>query len=189
MTLVNACIHPAPSLLWNCIQTQFSTRSVDNWKSIVSVDSIPCSSEWMSYDSPNLIDEHSKAWLSIMIDSNSWQCSIVCCTLDTFHVEAIIDLRQSFNQHIEDVRKDIETFDDGCPHNHHVKLRDSEHACMDICKLGHPQPCIAETCQSKLHILRAASVHYPVLRKFLHHVYVATSCHNGVRRCIVYFQF
>jgi len=152
-------------------------------RSIVSVDSIPSSSEWMSYNSPIIIDEHGKPWLSKMIDSNSWQCSIVCRTLDTFHVEAIIDLKQSFNQRIEEVRENIETFDDGCPHNHHVKLWDSEDACMDVCKLGHPQPHIAGTCQSKLRMFRAASVHYPVLRKFLHHVYVATSCHNGVK-CI-----
>ena len=40
---------------------------------------------------------------------------------------------------------------------------------------GHPLVCFLDNseCCSQLRILRAASTHYPVLRKFLHYIYTA----------------
>ena len=51
----------------------------------------------------------------------------------------------------------------------------------EVLKLGHPQPCTARTCQNKLRLLRAASVHYPLLRRLLENVYMARCCHNFVK--------
>lgn len=53
-------------------------------------------------------------------------------------------------------------------------------ACTEITKAGHPLPCSSGMCNSKLRALRAASVHYPALRKLLHSVYMARKCHNTV---------
>ena len=63
----------------------------------------------------------------------------------------------------EDIREEIDAFDNECPCMHHVQLRQNGHnePDMDAYKLGHPQPCNDGACQSKLRILRAASVHYP----------------------------
>ena len=49
--------------------------------------------------------------------------------------------------------------------------------CMEHLKLGHPLPCHSGMCSSKLLTLRAAYVHYPVLRKMLYSVYMARKCH------------
>ena len=67
---------------------------------------------------------------------------------------------------------------------HHVQLRQNGHdePDMDAYKLGHPQPCNDGACRSKLRILRAVSVHYPLLRKLLENIYKAQSCHYSVQR-------
>jgi len=71
--------------------------------------------------------------------------------------------------------------DHDCPHIHHVKPQyPGDAGDVDLYKLGHPLPCATDSCHSKLRILRAASVHYPLLRKFLYSVYNARKCHNLV---------
>ena len=52
---------------------------------------------------------------------------------------------------------------------HCMKLGDNEDDMADteVCKHGHPQPCTAGTCLSKLRVLRAVSVHYLLLRRAL----------------------
>ena len=46
---------------------------------------------------------------------------------------------------------------------------------------GHPIVChIGDSCTSTLRILRAASTHFPVLRKVLVHVTTALTCHKIV---------
>ena len=54
-----------------------------------------------------------------------------------------------------------------------------ELACTEVVsKLGHPLACSFGKCYSKLRTLRAASVHYPVLRNMLYTVYNITKCHS-----------
>ena len=61
------------------------------------------------------------------------------------------------------------TFDDGCPNGHYTKVVDADNSVVD--RTGHPIVCSNDGgCKSKLRILRAASVHYPVLGNLLHHV-------------------
>ena len=43
---------------------------------------------------------------------------------------------------------------------------------------GHPQSCITCGCDSKLRTLRAASPHYPMLCRFLKHLYEAIRNHK-----------
>ena len=48
-------------------------------------------------------------------------------------------------------------------------------------KKGHPLPCASSSCGSRLHLLRAAVVHYPILRNLLNNIYHARRSHNGIR--------
>ena len=77
------------------------------------------------------------------------------------------------------VREFLQHIDEGCPHAHHVKQQ-NDMSDIEVIKLGHPLPCSIGLCQSKLRILRAASVHFPVLQTFLHNVYHAKKCHATV---------
>ena len=55
-------------------------------------------------------------------------------------------------------------------------LKYSEIVCE---RIGHPIMCssIDTACKSMLRILRSASVHYPLLRRLLKHLYVARNAH------------
>ena len=48
-------------------------------------------------------------------------------------------------------------------------------------KKGHPLPCSLDCCTSPLCILRAAAVHYPVLRTLLSNIYRARRSHYSIR--------
>ena len=80
--------------------------------------------------------------------------------------------------------EELQNIDSGCPHIHHIKPRgmDEGLACIEVIKAGHPHPCVNGMCNSTLRILRAASVHYPTLRKFLHSVYVTGFDKSRLRR-------
>ena len=81
--------------------------------------------------------------------------------------------------------------DDGCQHGHYCKFLDclvdmeegSDESDLNPLeeKKGHPLPCSSGCCTSRLHILRAAAVHYPILRTLLNNIYRARRSHNGIR--------
>ena len=65
----------------------------------------------------------------------------------------------------------------GCPYGHYTKLVDTSPVELK----GHPIVCYSgDYCTSNLRILRAASTHFPVLRRFLAHVTSALSAHRIV---------
>ena len=86
---------------------------------------------------------------------------------------------------IENVSDVLQTVDDGCNHGHYWKfsdcLVDMEEEASDESsgldppeeKKGHPLPCSSDCCTSRLRILRAAAVHYSVLRTLLSNIYCA----------------
>ena len=78
----------------------------------------------------------------------------------------------------------LHNIDNECSHIHHLKPRGMEDdlASTELFKLGHPLPCSSGMCSSKLRVLRAASVHYPVLRKLLYSVYMAIKSHAVVSK-------
>ena len=58
-----------------------------------------------------------------------------------------------------------------------ISLVDMEERCDDSFDLtpleekkGHPLPCSSGCCTSQLYILRAAAVHYPILRTLLNNI-------------------
>ena len=48
-------------------------------------------------------------------------------------------------------------------------------------KKGHSMPCLSGCCTSQLYTLRAAAVHYPILRTLLNNIYRARRSHCGIR--------
>ena len=65
----------------------------------------------------------------------------------------------------------------GCPYGHYTKLVDT----LPVDLKGHPLVCYSgDRCTSNLRILRAASTHFPVFRRFLANVTSALSAHRIV---------
>ena len=123
--------------------------------------------------------------------SKTWRCDLTCKTFDNEDREIINDLKNEFSDDsIESVRDVSQTVDDGCDHGHYCKfsdhLVDTEEETSDESsglnppeeKKGHPLPCSSDRCTSRL---RAAAVHYPVLRTLLTNIYRARRSHNGIR--------
>ena len=73
----------------------------------------------------------------------------------------------------------IDTCDDGCPNQHYSwAVSRDDHGWGVIQLQGHPLVCFNDgECHSQLRILRAASIHYSVLRTLLYHVYTARRSH------------
>ena len=126
---------------------------------------------------PSPLDEQGKAHI---LEGSA--CTYVCRTVSDDDVKVILDLKCAFEKPFAEVREQLQSIDTGCPHVHHLKPRgmDEGLACTEITKAGHPLPCTSGMCNSKLRILRAASVHYPTLRKLLHAIYMARRHHNVV---------
>ena len=106
-----------------------------------------------------------------------WQCHRECRPLSVSEVEAILHFRSCLELSVEEAREALAKCDLGCPFVHSTKLVGS----TPVALKGHPIVCYTgDSCTSTLRILRAASTHFPVLRKFLVHVTTALSCHKIV---------
>jgi len=84
----------------------------------------------------------------------------------------ILDVKQAFTKPLAQVREMLHNIDNECSHINHLKSRGMEDdlVSIEIFKLGHPLPCSSSMCNRGLW---AASVHYPILRKLLHNMYIA----------------
>lgn len=71
-----------------------------------------------------------------------------------------------------------------CPNQHFSKLDSlgNPYSGINCCSeyKGHPLVCFSDdsNCHSTLRVLRAGATHFPVLRKFLGHLYKALNSHN-----------
>ena len=115
------------------------------------------------------------------VDSDSpcrkWQCHKECKPLSDSEVDAILDFRSCLELSAEEAREALAKCDLGCSFLHSTKLVGS----TPVSLKGHPIVCYTgDSCTSTLRILRAASTHFPVLRKFLVHVTTALTCHKIV---------
>ena len=141
------------------------------------------------------VDDNGRCYLNLDDDASSktWKCDLTCRTLDSEDKQIIIDLKNEFcDDCIDNVRDVLQTLDDGCQHGHFYKfsdrLVDMEEGCDDSFDLnpleekkGHPLPCSSGCCTSRLYTLRAAAVHYPILRTLLNNIYRARRSHCGIR--------
>ena len=111
-----------------------------------------------------------------------WKCSTECKTVTDEERHAIMVLKKAFDGPIEELRYVLETCDDDCPNPHYQRMvhvdnevcnddsdnsDDENENYFNFCDIqGHPLSChTGNECQGQLRILRAASVHYAVLRK------------------------
>ena len=106
-----------------------------------------------------------------------WSCCSECKAV-TVAVDAIVHLKQAFDQPMQELRTGLDACDDGCPNQHYTTIV----ADSNILELqGHPLVGFNDGgCCSQLRILRAASTDYGVLRMLLNHVYSAIRSHLGV---------
>ena len=106
-----------------------------------------------------------------------WECSRQCKPLSECEANSILSFRAAFEQPIEKVRQALAQCDMGCPYGHYIKLVGS----LPVDLKGHPIVCYSgDRCTSNLRILREASTHFPVLRRFLAHDTSALSAHRIV---------
>ena len=131
-------------------------------------------------DEPIILDMNGKAHIS-----DNGECSYLCRNVTDEDAKVILEIKEAFDKPVPKIREELQGIDANCPHVHHVKPNkmdeDSDNmAITELKKLGHPFPCSSGMCNSKLRTLRAASVHYPVLRKMLYGVYMARKCHFTV---------
>jgi len=63
---------------------------------VVSKDLVLCSDEYMSYDSPIVMDENGKAHTSKQLGDNKWECSCACQMLYSKDVESIVEIKKIF---------------------------------------------------------------------------------------------
>ena len=108
------------------------------------------------------------------IDSKKWKCCSECKSISEGEVNAILCLKAAFDLSVEEVRAALTTCDYGCPFGHYSKQVGS--TSLDL--KGHPIVCYSGS--SQLRILRAASTHFTVLRKFLLDVHCSISSHKCV---------
>ena len=111
-----------------------------------------------------------------------WSCSSECKSVTEAEVAAIVHLKQTFEEPMEELRTALDACDGGCPNEHFTKAIATGDPDSEIVELrGHPLVCFNDGgCCSQLRILRAASTHYGVLRTLLNQVYSAITSHVGV---------
>lgn len=163
-------------------------------KCLVTELRLPDKNEYSLDEIPIAVDSEGRCYLNVDDEkpSKTWKCNCTCRTFDTTDRQIIIDLKNEFcDDSIENVRDVLQTLDDGCQHGHYCKFSDrlvdmeegSDESDLNPLeeKKGHPLPCSSGCCTSRLHILRAAAVHYPILRTLLNNIYRARRSHNGIR--------
>ena len=106
------------------------------------------------------------------------ECKVI---MDT-EVAAIVHLRQVFDKPMHELRRALDTGDDGCPNQHYTRVVNGDDLAWGVIELqGHPLVCSNDGgCRSHLRILTVASTHYGVLRTLLNHVYTARKSHLSV---------
>ena len=151
--------------------------TVDKTKRCLSIVNVSPNFDEFVNNEPIPIDEQGRAHIT-----ECSVCSYACRTVSDEDVDVILDLKCAFEKPFSKIREQLQNIDIDCPHVHHLKPRGMGEGLetTEITKAGHPLPCVSGMCSSKIRILRAASVHYPALRKFLHAVYMARKHHSTV---------
>ena len=140
------------------------------------------------------MDNDGKCHLNLHDDdensSKTWKCGLTCRTFESEDRQSIIDLKNDFSfESVEKVRDVLEKLDNGCEHGHYSKAYDAdieESSDESSCGIqfeelkAHPLPCSSGCCSSRLRMLQAGAVDYPVLRTLLNNVYRARRNDNDI---------
>ena len=95
-----------------------------------------------------------------------WERSSECKPVSDAEVDAILELKVAFEMSLQDVRHALDHCDGGCPNGHYTRLTPLTSKAIPWCV--------------QLRVLRAASTHFPVLRKLLREVHSAITNHKCV---------
>ena len=107
-----------------------------------------------------------------------WACTSECKPLMDDELHATVELNESFDKPIQEVRLALDVCDSDCPNQHYTKIVNN--TAIDL--QGHPLVCYNDgACHSKLRILRSAATHFPVLATLLRLVYSAMNSHRCVQ--------
>ena len=97
-----------------------------------------------------------------------WKCTREC------ERTRIVGIKAVFKDQTHKLHQHLSSIDSGCDNGHYTcQLTGHELA-------GHPLTCTVSGCESKLRILRAASPHYPKLRRFLAALYESIRNHKPI---------
>ena len=145
------------------------------------------------------VDEYGRCCIATEIGSRDkkslrprkWKCTKECKVPEKDTICSILAIKTWFHEPIQDLRKLLDTIDEGCEHGHyysqnHVELggelnEEEQELCQQLRARGHPIPCASGTCSSLIRMLAAVAVHYPRLRRFLHLLY----CAQKYNQCIL----
>ena len=98
--------------------------------------------------------------------ASSWECNEECKPVSVKDKNLIKRLQAKLkSDSMKKVFKAVDSLDRDCSHGHYTSLRTGR----DL--RGHPLPCSSDNCFSELRTVRAASVHYDTVRKFLNCLY------------------
>ena len=145
-------------------------------------------------ESPVAIDEQGRCYIAKEIEHDKktgrpkkWHCTGECKLPTDDEISSILEAKDFFKLPIQELRHKLENIDSGCDNLHHIipcsvmpcKCPSNEEELCEQLK-GHPLTCTSGKCQSLLRILRKASVHHSILRRFLFLLYVARQHHLTV---------
>ena len=141
------------------------------------------------------VDKNGKCYLELedlQLSSKTWKCSLTCKKFCVKDRQTVMNLKSVFtDESVEEVRELLQSLDSGCEHGHYSKRCDvnMEESSNESSHLnhykelkGHPLPCYSDCCNSRLRILRAGAVHYPVLRTLLNNIYHARRSDIDIRK-------
>ena len=143
-----------------------------------------------------VLDIHGQPYLQLR-----WKCTLECKLPTEEEITSICCIKDMFKQPVQQLYKGFEDLDIDCPHVHRllppppypIDNEDNEEQPPAVSPvvpsdghesdkqwMGHPFPCTVGRCGSQLRIIRAAAVHYPLLRRFLNLLYLARRHHHRV---------
>ena len=116
-----------------------------------------------------------------------WKCTEDCKLATDEEISSIVAAKELFKKSMQELRNGLESIDKGCQHGHYTdqcfaakftSQLDEQEQFHDL--LGLPFPCAIGMCSSLLRTLRAASTHYPRMRRFLVLLYSARNHHRQI---------
>ena len=142
------------------------------------------------------VDEQGKCFVADEIEHDKqtgclrkWKCTAECKLPTDDEVASIQKAKDVFKLPMPELRHELENIDSGCENGHYVTPCSADPVMFPSNEddpsqrlMGHPLTCASRNCESLLRIVRAASTHYPLLRRFHRLMYVARQQHWAVHK-------
>ena len=142
------------------------------------------------------VDEQGKCFVADEIEHDKqtgclrkWKCTAECKLPTDDEVASIQKAKDVFKLPMPELRHELENIDSGCENGHYVTPCSADPVMFPSNEddpsqrlMGHPLTCASGNCESLLRIVRAASTHYPLLRRFHRLMYVVRQQHWAVHK-------